>query len=435
MDRNPNKTARKIAAEALIRIMSELQAGRNDSLLNFLGAVSRFRDYSWQNVLLITAQRPDATRVAGIHAWHHLGHSVKASEKGILILTPIDVKEAAPINEPFPRTGFRAAYVFDLSQTEGKPLPEVTPQAGQPEAYRERLQELLAKRVVEPQYAGPVAYAVGRGLGLEDHSPSVSLAPQYTGDSRALARSLSIIQETSAQILDELVPEQHALDRHATETAADRSFVSLDAGDFGKLHLQYRDRLIQSIRGMVRDRDKAEEIAARAFQAAWEKRDGFRGEAMPYTWLQAIARHEVFDAQRLERKVLLDSIDRDNVYDLAAPELVTDELERRDDHFRLQKALGQLPSKHRRALTAHFVEGLSVREIARRERVPFGTVLSRIHKGKQLLREAWERPFSVTDCDVPARGTARLGARQESRAPRPSRSEGPEPPQPATFER
>jgi predicted RNA polymerase sigma factor len=75
---------------------------------------------------------------------------------------------------------------------------------------------------------------------------------------------------------------------------------------------------------------------------------------------------------------------------LAAPELVTDQFEKRDDRLRLQKALEELPTMHRRILTSHFIDGLSIRDIARHERVPVGTVLSRIHKGKQLLRDAWE---------------------------------------------
>jgi len=71
-------------------------------------------------------------------------------------------------------------------------------------------------------------------------------------------------------------------------------------------------------------------------------------------------------------------------------ELVTDQLEKRNDQLRLQQVLSQLPDKQRRALTAHFIEGFSIREIAHREQVPIGTVLSRIHTGKRLLRDAWE---------------------------------------------
>jgi DNA-directed RNA polymerase specialized sigma24 family protein len=77
-----------------------------------------------------------------------------------------------------------------------------------------------------------------------------------------------------------------------------------------------------------------------------------------------------------------------DVSDSASAELVTDELERRDDLLRLKEAFNRVPVRERRVLLSHFVEGLSIRATAQREGVPFGTVLSRIHRGKQLLRDA-----------------------------------------------
>jgi hypothetical protein len=81
MDRNPNETARRIAEGALNRLIADLTAGRSEALMTALTAMSRFRRYSWQNALLIQAQRPDATEVAGIHTWHDLGRAVKAGRK------------------------------------------------------------------------------------------------------------------------------------------------------------------------------------------------------------------------------------------------------------------------------------------------------------------------------------------------------------------
>lgn len=72
---------------------------------------------------------------------------------------------------------------------------------------------------------------------------------------------------------------------------------------------------------------------------------------------------------------------------------MSDQLEKREDLLRLRLALERLPVKHRRALIAHFVEGLPVHEVARREQVPVGTVLSRTFTAKQLLRHAWEMPI------------------------------------------
>ena len=142
----------------------------------------------------------------------------------------------------------------------------------------------------------------------------------------------------------------------------------LDAEGFNQIHREYRDRLIDSVTGFVRDRAKAEDIADRAFQKAWEKRDAFRGESLPTTWLESIARNEARQWLNRDWARQFDCIDTVDSRELSAPELVTDEIERRDDQLRLEQALAQLPDRQRRALTAHFIEGLSIREIAHLER-------------------------------------------------------------------
>src|SRR5437773_9358988 len=109
--------ARQLAEEALNRLATDLEAGRSETLKNYLAAAGRFHRYSWGNVLLINAQRPTATRVAGFHAWRQLERSVRKGEKGIMIFAPILVKDrsqapelsAAKPNEAFRLSGFRTA--------------------------------------------------------------------------------------------------------------------------------------------------------------------------------------------------------------------------------------------------------------------------------------------------------------------------------------
>ena len=64
---------------------------------------------------MIARQRPDATRVAGFHAWHKLGRFVRKGEKGIAILAPIVGRKEADVADRDSKTvvRFRAAYVFD----------------------------------------------------------------------------------------------------------------------------------------------------------------------------------------------------------------------------------------------------------------------------------------------------------------------------------
>jgi DNA primase len=119
----------------------------------WLTVAARFHNYSFNNVLLIAAQRPGATAVAGYEAWKALGRQVDKGERGIQILAPI-VRRASSSDmagddtttsgtaadttassnnsgqttgsgsAPQRVAGFRVAHVFDVDQTSGEPLPE-----------------------------------------------------------------------------------------------------------------------------------------------------------------------------------------------------------------------------------------------------------------------------------------------------------------------
>ena len=114
---------------------------QSDNFRTFLLTMAKFHDYSIGNLILIMLQKPNATRVAGFTTWKHLGRWVKKGENGIAILapcmlpkgtkaTPHEESEAEEeTKEEREREGIRPLYfkvvhVFDLSQTEGKPLPE-----------------------------------------------------------------------------------------------------------------------------------------------------------------------------------------------------------------------------------------------------------------------------------------------------------------------
>ena len=110
--------AKQIASNAIEQLRQALEAGHSERLKEYLAAMARFRRYSWHNVMLIASQKPNATHVAGFHAWHKLGRFVKKGEKGILILAPILRKMAENNGESEPdessvTVGFRTAYVFE----------------------------------------------------------------------------------------------------------------------------------------------------------------------------------------------------------------------------------------------------------------------------------------------------------------------------------
>ncbi|MDP4280426.1 MAG: DUF192 domain-containing protein [Dehalococcoides mccartyi] len=109
---------------------------QSENFRTFLLTMSKFHEYSIGNLILIMLQKPDATRVAGFSTWKDLYRWVKKGEKGIAILAPCmppkkkelepsDVENAPDEEETEIRPiYFKVVYVFDVSQTEGKPLPE-----------------------------------------------------------------------------------------------------------------------------------------------------------------------------------------------------------------------------------------------------------------------------------------------------------------------
>jgi hypothetical protein len=109
--------------EAVNYLVQSLEAGQSAVLTQYLGAMAKFRNYSFGNIMLIARQKPDATYVAGFRTRTSLGRFVRRGEKGIFILAPMvgnksNKDENAGQNSDAKATqrtlyGFRAVYVFD----------------------------------------------------------------------------------------------------------------------------------------------------------------------------------------------------------------------------------------------------------------------------------------------------------------------------------
>src|SRR5919106_4226621 len=125
---------KKLTTESLNDLAAMLDEGHSQRLTSLLKTMARFHRYSLHNVCLIVAQRPTATRVAGFHTWRSLGRFVRKGEKGIAILAPIVARRREDAEEQERRTvvGFRTAYVFDVEQTDGAPLPQPSEAQGGP---------------------------------------------------------------------------------------------------------------------------------------------------------------------------------------------------------------------------------------------------------------------------------------------------------------
>lgn len=102
----------------------------SDDWQRYLDVASRFRTYSFWNTLAILLQCPDATRVAGYRTWQDLGRQVRKGETGIRILAPCIRRrrhtddDTGDTVETTRLVGFKTVAVFDVTQTDGQPLPE-----------------------------------------------------------------------------------------------------------------------------------------------------------------------------------------------------------------------------------------------------------------------------------------------------------------------
>ena len=138
--------------EQLKEITERLEQGVKDLFTSekyteYLKTVSQFHNYSFNNTLLIAMQKPESTLVAGLATWNKkFNRRVKRGEKGIKIIAPAPIREKEEVekfdpetNEPVLRPDgqpeteevehiiprFRVSTVFDVSQTQGDPLPEL----------------------------------------------------------------------------------------------------------------------------------------------------------------------------------------------------------------------------------------------------------------------------------------------------------------------
>jgi len=125
------------------QLAQETDAARQSELFrDYLRTSAAFWDYSWHNQMLIWRQKPDASFVGGFHTWLKCGRYVRKGERGIAILAPMflkDKKQKPEANqEETTRIWFKVVYVFDISQTDGTPLPDLPTKS-----IGERGQEML----------------------------------------------------------------------------------------------------------------------------------------------------------------------------------------------------------------------------------------------------------------------------------------------------
>lgn len=261
--------AKQLSEAALDRLLVALEQGQSAALKQYLAVMSRFRRYSWANVLLIYSQFPQATHVGGYDFWLKLGRHVRKGEKGIAILAPMVGRKRSADDEHLAEDektrvfGFKACHVWDVSRTDGAGLPEFATVTGDPRDYLARLIQFVAGQNIALEYdsgiapargmssgrkitllpglsaaehlatlahecahemlhrtdrrketthtireteAEAVAFVVSTAIGLDVNSASADYVLLHGGDKETLAESLAVIQQTASVILQAIEP-------------------------------------------------------------------------------------------------------------------------------------------------------------------------------------------------------------------------------------
>ena len=151
----------------------------SEKYMRYLSVMSKFHRYSVNNTMLIYMQKPEATLVAGFNKWkNQFERHVKKGEHGITIIAPTPYKKKIEEMKRDPDTHapildadgkavmeekeieipmFRPVKVFDVSQTDGKPLPELASSLSGTVPHYEAFLEALRRSAPVPIEFGPMA--------------------------------------------------------------------------------------------------------------------------------------------------------------------------------------------------------------------------------------------------------------------------------------
>lgn len=237
-----NNTEKQRVQELTDKLEQGLQDLFNsDSYRNYLSTMSKFHNYSFNNTLLIAMQKPDATLVAGYKAWQkNFERHVNKGEKAIRILAPAPYKikekrdkidpvtqellldkDGNPQKEEVEITipAFRAVSVFDLSQTDGKPIPELA--AHELLSDVEGYQDMI--RAVEAISPVPIELEeiAGESKGYYDREAKRIAVQENMSESQTLKTMIHEVAHSKLHSKEVEQDEQMRKDRNTKEVEAE----------------------------------------------------------------------------------------------------------------------------------------------------------------------------------------------------------------------
>ena len=270
----------KEAAESkLDTIMKSLEEGvekvfTSEQYQMYLQTMAKFHNYSFNNTLLIAMQRPDATLLAGYQTWQKKFHRhVKRGEKGIKIIAPVPVKEKRQVEKIDEETQeivigidgqpetetverilprFRVTTVFDVSQTEGEPLPtlEVNELVGDVFIYEDFMKGL--------EEISPVPFQFQEiGSGAKGYySNAEKLVAIQTGMSQAQTMKTAVHETAHAIFHDRDVMEENGITKdRMTKEVESESVAYVVCNHFG---LDTSDYSFNYVAGWSSDKEMPE---------------------------------------------------------------------------------------------------------------------------------------------------------------------------------
>ena len=237
-----NNTEKQRVQELTDKLEQGLQDLFNsDSYRNYLSTMSKFHNYSFNNTLLIAMQKPDATLVAGYKAWQkNFERHVNKGEKAIRILAPAPYKikeerdKIAPVTQELlldkdgnPQKeeveitipAFRAVSVFDVAQTDGKPIPELAAKEllSDVEGYQDMI------RAVEAISPVPIELEeiAGDSKGYYDREAKRIAVQENMSESQTLKTMIHEVAHSKLHSKEVEQDEQMKKDRNTKEVEAE----------------------------------------------------------------------------------------------------------------------------------------------------------------------------------------------------------------------
>lgn len=234
-----NKAVEEITAMLERGVENMIDGEEYEAYLRF---AAKFHQYSANNCMLIFFQKPDATMVAGFKAWQtKFGRNVKKGEKGIKILAPcvhktVKIEKDANGNDVEREIRFvtyRVTTVFDISQTEGEPVPELCKEL---EGTVDRYAEIVER--LEKLAPVPVTFEriSGGALGYYNHLEKRIAVKEGMSEAQTIK---TLIHEIAHSLMhDTETGEEKEADRQTKEVQAESvaftvcSYLGLDTSDY-----------------------------------------------------------------------------------------------------------------------------------------------------------------------------------------------------------